>query len=648
MMKIHVYLWCFIIPFMVLTACSSEPPAKASTRAEISFVNANQSIGLESKATWKYGGPAIADFNQDGIYDMILTNHHIEPTALYYGHENGLLRLHEPPLRSGDVHGVAPGDYDQDGDVDVIISVGGGNGTTPSPPRLLRNDQGKFVDVTESAGIANLGARGRSVRWIDIDLDGDLDLLQIVARQIPGETGPRNIVFENVGDGKFEYRESPGLESIEAERVLVTDINNDYISDLIMFEPLSIWRGDGNFVFENVTQEVLPSGFDKSEFITAVADADFDNDGDRDVYLARGKTYYQIANNSVDLDKNTKRLDLRDEGNTGHDGLSFSAAKDVVLSRFWHWPRGIELNLPVYLGADKTRIDTPTGNVKVSRSEAQGFPANPEETGWYLGHLGNGKWRFEWRLNGNLAWGVRATIEGVDDVDLDWEPQNYNFVPDVLLQNDGGTFTDVSAKLPEESQENNWGVTHGDFDNDGDEDFFVYRFGKLSQRVTDLLLRNEAGAKFEAETSHGAYAGPSEAHGDMGAAFDYDQDGRIDLLSGDDNYGKWNFYQNTSPTTGQSHYLLVNVGYSDKFTDPFGATVTVEAANGLRQTKDVGSAGAIHSQSLLSILHFGTKSESEGLTVTVRWRDGTRKTLTDVSADQLISMGKNPANKSVE
>ena len=137
-----------------------------------------------------------------------------------------------------DVHGIAAGDYDRDGRIDLVVSMGGGNGTNPQPPRLLHNTGDGFEDRTEAGGIADLGARGRSVRWLDIDLDGDLDLLQINARQIPGETGPRNILFENDGDGTFTYRPSPAFEQFEGERILVTDLNGDRVPDLVTFTPL--------------------------------------------------------------------------------------------------------------------------------------------------------------------------------------------------------------------------------------------------------------------------------------------------------------------------------------------------------------------------------------------------------------------------
>jgi hypothetical protein len=65
---------------------------------------------------------------------------------------------------------VAVGDYDGDGDPDVFVT---GEGTN----RLLRNDLGRFTDVTKTAGVG--GAAGEwstSAAFFDYDNDGDLDL----------------------------------------------------------------------------------------------------------------------------------------------------------------------------------------------------------------------------------------------------------------------------------------------------------------------------------------------------------------------------------------------------------------------------------------------------------------------------------------
>ena len=602
--------------------------------AQLRFTEVTDQAGIETSDTWKYGGPTIADLNGDGRYDLVLGNHHEEPAQLFLSAGKDRF-VESDPVMQWDVHGIAAGDYDRDGLIDLVVSMGGGNGTDPQPPRLLRNTGEGFEDLTEKAGISEMGARGRSVRWLDIDLDGDLDLLQINARQLPGEKGPRNILFANNGDGTFTYRPSPAFEQFEAERVLVTDLNRDRVPDLVTFTPLMIWVGNEDFQYEDVTATWLGTlDDDQREFVMAVAEADIDNDGDMDLYVARGKTYYEIANNSIDFDSETGRLDLRDEGNKGQDGITVLAGESIGLQDFFHWHRGVDLVLPVYLGSAQNPIDTPVEAVVVHASDADGFPETLEQNGWYLGYLGEGKWRFAWSLNDNLAWDIRASITGVTGVEPDWAPQDRG-VADLLLVNQGSSFHDASALLPEVSGDNNWGVITGDFDNDTDADFFVYRFGRLQGRVEDVLLENDKGA-FTSHLNHGANNLMAGGHGDMGAPLDYNGDGLLDILSGSDDLGRWHLYQNSTGTGNRS--LVIQVGLSPRGTGPHGAEIYLTAGGDV-QFKKTGSRGAVHSQSLYDRVHFGLGSNSTAGEVRVRWRDGTEVVKKDLATGATHTFG---------
>lgn len=609
------------------------------------FSDVSEQTGLITQKNWKYGGPTIADINSDGHYDLLLTNHDTTPIRLFMANGDGTYTLQNDIFPRADLHGMSAGDYDNDGDLDVLIALGGGNGTTPQPQRLLKNNNGKFEDKTVEAGLSKMGARGRSVRWVDIDSDGDLDFIQVNAEKLIHENSPRNIIFENISNGKFAYHPSPSFENIKAERVLLTDYNNDNILDIFGFDAynnLSIYKGNNDFSFTDETNNVISNNKEYKSTLV-IAQADIDNDGDMDYYLARGKTNYQIANNSISYNKKDKQLDLRDEGNKSHDGITLitDTANDgsIVLSDFYHFPRAKLLShMNVYIGAQKELIDTPDQNIVINKQRAKGFASELDKTGWYIGYLGNNKWRVEWVLSENLAWDIRASFKNIAKYESDWEPQNLD-VSDVLFRNDNGKFTDISSQLPTMTNGNNWGVVPGDFNNDTKIDFMVYRFGELKERISDVLLINQGDYKFKATTEHNANTEIGhDSHGDMGAAFDYNQDGKLDLLSGDADNGRWHLYKNVTDLSN-THFTLIRVGYSPSGIDPYGARIEIKAS-GTSQYKTIGSHSASHSQSLLNIAHFGLADATKIDEIKIIWRDGTRLKLKNVAIKKLIELGE--------
>ncbi|MFM8286097.1 MAG: CRTAC1 family protein [Planctomycetaceae bacterium] len=164
-----------------------EPPAvpfsDQTAAAGITWVHENGARGDKLLPESMGGGCAILDYNNDGRPDILLVNSRpwsADPatpsratTALY--RNEGDWKFTDVSAEAGlDVElygqGVAVGDFDNDGWCDVYLSAVG-------PNRLFRNQQGRFVDVTESAGVA-----GRAEDWstscgfLDYDRDGDLDL----------------------------------------------------------------------------------------------------------------------------------------------------------------------------------------------------------------------------------------------------------------------------------------------------------------------------------------------------------------------------------------------------------------------------------------------------------------------------------------
>lgn len=587
------------------------------------FRDRSDAVGLEQIASIKYGGPTIADMDNDGDYDFIVNNHNAESSKLYWNNGDGTVTKHDRNLSRWfmhDLHGTAAGDFDQDGDLDLVVTQGGGNGTNPSKANFYTNQDGTLVLTTGDVKI-DRGARGRGARWSDMDKDGDLDLLLFNEESLT-QTKPQHFFYENLGNGTFNHKSTNGIEDVHSSRVLVTDLNQDQVDDFVFFGPLSVWRGNGDFTFTDVTSQ-FPTDLANMTNIMAIADIDIDNDGDLDLYLARGKEFELGVGETpaVDFDPLLEEFSIKPRGFPGVDSFDFFAEADILFHNYYALAQGgfRGKDYPVFLGSQKSEIVLSSGDeLEVSREMASGWPADISENGVYFGHVGSGNWKSALVRNANIFWGFKFSLSGVKNVSTSFTPQNRN-EPDVLLRNDGERFVDISQDWRIPTGGNALGVTTGDFNNDGHRDLFVLRWGNISGRTSDLMLLNSGENYFETVTMHGANDVGGPGNGDMGQAFDFDLDGDLDLLNGSEG-GYWYLYSNEQPGTG--NYVLVRVGNAPQSgIDPISATVTVNTPRATRVQR-VGSAGAVFSQSLLNIVHFGLGDVTQIDSIEIAWRNG--------------------------
>ncbi|MEI8652856.1 FG-GAP-like repeat-containing protein [Pseudoalteromonas sp. Hal273] len=606
------------------------------------YQDITKAAGLDSVNSIKYGGPTVADLDNDGDYDFIVNNHNQESSKLYWNNGDGTVTKHDKNLARWfmhDLHGTAVGDYDNDGDLDLVVTQGGGNGKNPSKANFYTNNNSTLVLTTGDVNI-DKGVRGRGAKWSDMDLDGDLDLILINEASLAG-TKPQHYFYENTGKNGFVRKRVKGIEDQHPSRALVTDINNDHIDDIILYGPLSVWQGNGDFTFTNVTAQ-FPKIID-THSIMAVTDIDIDNDGDLDLYLARGKEFEAGKGEAPFVDHNPldKTFSIKPRGYKGIDKFTFTAENQIKLHNYYYLAQGAfrGKDYPLFLGRNKTPVVLKNGGeLTFTKEQAQGFTDDMSENGVYFGHIGNGQWQAALVRNDDIFWGYKFSLKGVDNLQTAFTPENRNMA-DILLRNDNGTFTDVSKQWNIPLGGNSMGVTRGDFNNDTHQDLFIYRWGDIEKRIADLMLVNNGNGQFHAVTAHGANASGDHGNGDMGQAFDFDLDGDIDLLNGSEG-GQWYLYANSQNEASENNYVLINVGYSPKnHIDATSALVTVETVT---QTfhKRVGSAGAVFSQSLLNTVHFGLAKENTIKKITVRWRNGETVEFSDKAANQVYSTSR--------
>lgn len=162
--------------------------------------------------------------------------------------------------------------------------------------------------------------------------------------------------------------------------------------------------------------------------------------------------------------------------------------------------------------------------------------------------------------------------------------------------NKDGTFTDVAGTLGlDELNVAGSGVSMGsvwaDYDNDGFEDVFIYKWGKCE------LFKNVEGRKFVRQTEKNPF--PEWINSNVAIWFDFDNDGFVDLFVGgyyDENIDLWHLKDThimpesyEYANNGGKNYLFRNTGNGrfEDVTEKFGIT-------GSRWTLAAGAADLNH------------------------------------------------------
>lgn len=231
-------------------------------------------------------GVAWGDFDGDGYLDLFLTNLS-GPSQLWRNSKDGLL----VPVNSAvsqivGSDGCAWGDYDNDGDQDLFVAVNFNRNNA-----LFRNDQGTLVRIT-TGDVVNNGGSSVGCAWGDYDNDGNLDLY------VANHGGP-NFLYRNNGDGSFtRVLNGPHVEDVaDSNGCTWADFDNDGDLDLFVAnfstsyeDPrLHVYRNQGDGTFERVSQN---SGLTESGMGSAVVLDDYDNDGFLDLFVSQQRNYF--------------------------------------------------------------------------------------------------------------------------------------------------------------------------------------------------------------------------------------------------------------------------------------------------------------------------------------------------------------------
>ncbi len=280
---------------------------------KLQFVDVTEKAGVGHVG---YGmGVAVGDYDNDGYQDLYVTN--FGHNVLYHNNGDGTFTDVTREAGVDDERwstSAAWVDYNRDGYLDLYVSnyvdftvrgnkrcyaaTGAPDYCTPRlyrpvPDRLFRNlGNGKFEDVTETAGIGSAISPGLGVVCADFNGDGWMDIY--VAND-----SAANFLWLNQGDGTFK---EAGLVSGTAYNsngipqagmgVAAGDFDNDGDEDLVVtnlsLEGCNLFVNDGKGNFYDAAAEygLLQPTFPYTGFGTEWFD--YDNDGLLDLFIANG------------------------------------------------------------------------------------------------------------------------------------------------------------------------------------------------------------------------------------------------------------------------------------------------------------------------------------------------------------------------
>jgi hypothetical protein len=450
-----------------------------------------------------------------------------------------------------------------------------------------------FTDVTPAV-MMDPNWLGEGVAWGDFDGDGLLDV--VVANE-----GNNLELFHNDGAGAFTRSTQPEFNRLgNYTGVAWGDYDNDGRIDLYAAEAFAhhnLFHNDGGGAFHDIANT---PGLDDTVHTHGVAWADFDGDGDIDLFYATA-------------DCPGDRL-LRNDGNGLFTDVTPPPLYDPSYGRGCSWADFDN-------DGDQDLAVSNQGPIHIFRNDGGG--TFTDVTPPSLLSYGNG---------GGVAWG---DYDNDGDFDL-FVAEAYSSVNRLLRNDGGGVFTNVSTPVIAPAGENCVSAQWGDYDNDGDLDLFVANFDGANH-----LFRNDGGGTFT-DVANAAFAAPCHASGSAWA--DYDGDGDLDMYLAT-NIGEPDKMFRNDLAPG-SHWIQLDLVGVQSNRSAIDARVEI-VAGGVRQLRRVDGGGGYNSQNTLRI-HFGLGAATVIDTLRIRWPSGIVQDSLHVPANQLIRIRERDSRLAVE
>ena len=479
----------------------------------------------------------------------------------------------------------------------------------------------------------------------DYDGDGLIDL--VVVR---GDVGA-NLLYRNIGDLRFEeVARQAGIawsneigENFRHGSPGLADLDGDGDLDLFLpgmgHDPSILYRNNNDGTFSNVTPG---SGLDliESEFNFSPAFGDYDLDGDLDMLLAHWGTHRDRLDPLIE----SEHLWRNDT--------------DGVEMRFT--PVTLEAGVaPSIVDPDDPLITRDTEDYSFAPSFARinedRYPdilmvADFNHTQVFQNRL-DGTFEnvtdFDVIIDGNGMGSALGDYDG--DGDLDWfvssiratgseVPNHISTIGNRLYRNEGGSFSDVTDLAGVADGGWGWGSCFLDFENDGDLD--IYHTNGWSQADEFGAFSNDSSRAFVSDGQGGFVEVASEL------GLDDTYSGRGVVCADFDNDGDVDILQLHNGTAASAtlwrndsegnNYLAVKLRGEAPNTGAVGARIRIHAG-GKDQMREV-ILGSNYLSHNPTDQYFGLGGADRIETLTVEWPDGSETLMQDVEANQRLTI----------
>ena len=340
------------------------------------FTDVTQKAGLIHSG-WGQGC-CVGDYDNDGFDDLFVS--YFGRNVLYHNNGNGTFAdVSEKAGVTGSSDRWGAGccflDYDRDGHLDLFVAnyvsydparapkpgeamyclyndipvPCGPQGFTGGTNILYRNrGDGTFVDVSEESGIARprgassmvfvgknwqpTGSYGMGAATADFDNDGWPDIY------VASDTAP-SLLYRNNHDGTFREIAVPAGCAFDENGVAMSgmgvglgDFDGDGWMDIVRTnfseQVTTLYRNYGNGAFEDASIKA-GLGVNRKYVGFGVGFLDFDNDGWKDLFLANGHVYSQIAGRKIHLTYKEPKVLYRNLGNGRFEDVSAKAGPAI-------------------------------------------------------------------------------------------------------------------------------------------------------------------------------------------------------------------------------------------------------------------------------------------------------------------------------